>query len=61
MPDDPNEEHSTCFFCRNEDKKIIENLFAASNFKGLKTVITVSEVKKQYSSFKDKKKLYKSQ
>ena len=60
MPRDPNEEHSTCFFCRNEDKIIIEKIFAASDFEGLKSVITISEVKKKYASFKDKKKLYKA-
>ena len=60
MPEDPNEEHSICFFCRNEDKLRIEKEITLHGLKGLKSIITISELKRQYTSYKDKKKLYKT-
>ena len=52
-----NEEHTVCIFCRTEDKESIDELLSNSPIVGVKSVISLSQVKKLYSSYKDKKEL----
>ena len=51
------EDHSVCLFCRTEDKKAIEEYLASHAVAGLDKVVSMTDVKKVYHTFKDKKKL----
>ena len=51
------EDHSVCLFCRTEDKKAIDEYLAEHAVAGLDKVVSMTDVKKMYHTFKDKKKL----
>ena len=56
------EEHSICLFCRSEDKALIEENMnmekkGSAIIEGFNKVISLNEVRKFYSSYKDKKAL----
>ena len=51
------EDHSVCLFCRSEDKKAIDDYLVESPIEGLTKVISINEVRKLYSAYKDRKKL----
>lgn len=54
---DDEDDYSVCFFCKNEDKKIIDIYLTKNSIKGLTRVISMNEAKKLYSKSKDKKQL----
>ena len=58
-PDD--HDHSICFFCRTEDKSTIEEFLQDNPIKGLGKVLSLGQVKKIYSAFKDRKALLSEQ
>lgn len=51
------EDHSVCFFCRSEDKESIDKFLKENPVAAIKTVISLSQVKKLYVAYKDRKKL----
>lgn len=51
------EDHRICLFCKTEDKEKIEELLIANPISGLSKVISISDVRKIYSAFKDRKQL----
>ena len=54
----PNDEdHNICFFCKTDDKEDIVKYIEDNPIEGLKTIVSINEVKKLYSAFKDRKKL----
>ena len=59
-PDDEGEEHSICLFCRTEDKESLEAYLESHPIDGLAKVISLTEAKKHYKQFKDKKSLLSS-
>jgi len=54
----PNDEdHNICFFCKSDDKDDIIKYIDDNPIEGLKTIVSINEVKKLYNAFKDRKKL----
>lgn len=51
------EDHSVCLFCRSDDKKAIEEYLSEHKVAGLDKVLSVNDVRKLYSAYKDKKRL----
>ena len=51
------DDHSICYICKTESKKIVSDYLVTSPIEGMKTLLSVADLKKQYSAFKDKKKL----
>lgn len=46
-----------CLFCRSEDKKAIDEYLVENPIEGLTKVISIDEVRKLFSAYKDRKKL----
>jgi ribosome biogenesis protein UTP30 len=53
------QEHTVCLFCRTDDKEEIENELERNPITGLNKVITLSDLKKYYKNFQERKKLFK--
>jgi hypothetical protein len=51
------EDHNICFFCKSDDKDDIVKYTDDNPIDGLKTIVSINEVKKLYNAFKDRKKL----
>ena len=51
------ESGSVCFFCRTDDKDAFEKIQSDGHIPGLKTVLTIKQVKRDYKAFVDRKKL----
>jgi len=51
------ENHSICFFCRDEDKEAIEDFLIKNPIQGVNKLVTLKEVKRLYKDLKDKKRL----
>ena len=51
------EDHNICFFCKSDDKDDIVKYIDDNPIDGLKTIVSINEVKKLYNAFKDRKKL----
>jgi response regulator of citrate/malate metabolism len=51
--------HSVCFFCRSDDHDALEGYFRAHPFKGLVKIISITQVRKSYNAYKDRKTLMK--
>ena len=49
------EDHSVCVFCRSEDKEAIDEFLSNTPISGVKSVISLNQVKKLYSQYKEKK------
>jgi hypothetical protein len=54
------EEHSVCLFCKSNDKENIDSFLKDNPIRGLNGVISLNQVRKLYSAFKDRKKLLSS-
>jgi len=52
------EDHSICLFCKTDDKKSIDEYLEANPIDGLTKVITLTQVKKLFAAFKDRKSLF---
>lgn len=50
---------SICLFCRSQDKAAIDEFVAQNPIEGLKKVISINSLKKEYAKFDDLKKLLK--
>lgn len=51
------EDNSICLFVKSSDKKEIEVFFAENPLVGLSKVLSIDDVRKYYTTYKDKKKL----
>lgn len=50
---------SICLFCRSQDKALIDEYLTQNPIEGLKKVISINSLKKEYAKFDDVKKLIK--
>lgn len=51
------EDHTICLFCKTDDKKSIDEYLASNPVDGLSKVISLTQVKKLFAAFKDRKAL----
>lgn len=51
--------HSVCFFCRSDDHDALEGYFRTHPFNGLVKIISITQVRKSYNTYKDRKALLK--
>lgn len=51
------EDHSVCVFCRSEDKEAVDEFLSNTPISGVKSTISLNQVKKLYSQYKEKKEL----
>lgn len=52
------EDHSICLFCKTDDKKSIDDYLVTNPIDGLTKVISLTQIKKLYAAFKDRKTLF---
>jgi hypothetical protein len=51
--------HSACFFCRSDDHEALESYLKSHPIDGLTKIVSITQVRKSYNAYKDKKALLK--